>query len=644
MLAEAVRLIQKGAYPQAIGLLQDIVAAQPAHFESRLQLAKAYLDWAHIQARMPLTDIDPRVMTGDVAHYLALAESQLIELVKMRPASPHAQGLLALVHLVYKRPDEAVGCLKKALAKSPLDPELLFNMGFALMGLKRFGEAAKQFARLTALDPKHGMGWHMLGESVRKAGDPAAAIASYRRAMALLPGWPQPYGGLATALIGMGRHAESLDQLERVLALAPDVPFYHSEMLFTMHYHPGCDAEEIARRHRAFGERFETPLKSSWHPHPNVPDRERKLRVGFVSADFRRHSVGYFMADLLAGLQGGMLELVAYSSGGKHDDLTERIKSLFGVWRDCNVLGDDALAARIRADDIDVLVDLAGHTMGNRLLTYARKPAPVQVTYLGYPDTTGLTAMDYIVGDARMFPAEEAALYVETPWRLPDTSLCFTPPDLPVDVGALPAMRNGLITFACLNKWDKITEAVIDTWARILHAVPGSRLLLQSEPYGNAAIASIVRAGFADKGIGADRLELIGKLTWREHLETYNRVDIALDPFPYNGTTTSVEGLWMGVPLLALKGDRLVAHMGESILHTMGMPEWIASDKADYVAKAVAFAGDLPALAAVRTGLRDRLLASPICDAPRFAHNLEAAFRGMWRSWCDQQALARSAD
>lgn len=644
MLAEAVRLIQKGAYPQAIGLLQNAVATQPGHFESRLQLAKAYLDWVQIQASMSLADIDLRTMTGDVAHYLKLAESQLLELVNMRPSSPHVQGLLALIHLVHKRPDEAVVCLKKALAKNPLDPELLYNMGFALMGLKRFKEATKQFARLTALDPKHGMGWHMLAESVRKAGDPAAAIASYRRAMALVPGWPKPYGGLAAALIRMGRHKESFDQLERVVALTPDVPFYHSEMLFTMHNHPECDAEEIARRHRAFGVCFETPLKSSWHPHANVPDRERKLRVGFVSADFRRHSVGYFMADLLAGLQGGTLELVAYSSGGKHDDLTERIKPFFAVWRDCKMLSDDALAAQIRADGIDVLVDLAGHTLGNRLLTFARRPAPVQATYLGYPDTTGLTAMDYIVGDARMFPAEEAALYMETPWRLPETSLCFTPPDLPVNVGSLPAMRNDFVTFGCLNKWEKITEAVIDTWATILHAVPGSRLLLQSEPYGEAAIASIVRDRFADKGIEAERLALIGKLTWREHMETYNRVDIALDPFPYNGTTTSVEGLWMGVPLLALKGDRLVAHMGESILHTMGMPEWIASDKADYVAKAVTFSGDLPALAAVREGLRDRLLASPICDAPRFAHNFEAAFRGMWRNWCDQQALARSAD
>jgi predicted O-linked N-acetylglucosamine transferase (SPINDLY family) len=202
----------------------------------------------------------------------------------------------------------------------------------------------------------------------------------------------------------------------------------------------------------------------------------------------------------------------------------------------------------------------------------------------------------------------------------------------------LPASQNGFVTFGCLNKAEKAAnDAVIETWAKVLHAVPGSRLLLQNKSYGDDGIAANVRDRYAAHGIDAGRLELIGKLTWREHMETYNRVDIALDPFPYNGTTTTIEGLWMGVPLLALKGDRLVAHMGESILHTLGIPEWIAMDKEDYVAKAAALAGDSAYLSNVRANLRNRLLTSPISDAPRFARNLEAAFRGMWRKWCEQQ-------
>lgn len=385
-------------------------------------------------------------------------------------------------------------------------------------------------------------------------------------------------------------------------------------------------------------------LKSAWQPHTNFPDSVQSLRVGFVSPDLRRHSVGYFMADLLVSLKGTGLKLYAYSNGGKHDDLTERIKSQVAAWRECQAMSDDTLAAQIRADGIDILVDLAGHTMGNRLLVFARKPAPVQVSYLGYPDTTGLSAIDYILGDHWMFPPAEEALNVEKLWRLPDTSLCFTPPDLPVEWGPLPAAQNGFIFFGCLNKTEKVNDVVAATWAKILNAVPASRLLLQNKAYGDAGIAAQVLRHFAEHGIEGDRLELIGELLWRGHMDFYNRVDIALDPFPYNGTTTSVEGLWMGVPLLILKWDRLVAHMGESIMNAVGMTDWIATGEDDYVAKAGAFASDLGALSGVRAGLRQRLLTSPLCDAPRFARNLEEAFKGMWRAWCKGQIPHEAAN
>ncbi|MGB9130307.1 MAG: tetratricopeptide repeat protein, partial [Thiobacillus sp.] len=417
MLAQAIQLIRRGDYPQAIGLLQNTVAAQPSHFESRLQLAKAYLDWVNIRVQMPLTDIRPDMMSEDVAHFLKLAESQLIELVRMRPSSPHAQGLLAVVHLICKRPTEAMACLKKALAKDPLNQDLLYNLGFSLMELKRFAEAAKQFARLTALLPGHGMGWHMLGEATRQGGDPEAALVAYRQAIKLLPDLPQPYGGMALALIMLGRHAEGLAYQKQILVLLPSTDMSASA-LFNLHYIPGLAATEVASWHRAFGERFETPLKSAWQPHTNATDPERPLRVGFVSGDFRRHSVGYFMTDLLPGLKACGLELYAYANQWENDDLTDRIKPQFAAWRECKSMNDDALAAQIRADGIDVLVDLSGHTNDDRLLAFARKPAPVQVTYLGYPDTTGLSAIDYILGDPRMFPPGEETLYVEKPWCL----------------------------------------------------------------------------------------------------------------------------------------------------------------------------------------------------------------------------------
>ncbi len=637
LLGQAVQLIHRGAYPQAISLLQQAVAARPMHFETRLQLAKACMDWVYMQAGPATGEIDLGRASPSVMHYLQLAENLLLALAGQRPSSIPVQELLAIVHMFYKRYAEALGCLKKALAKAPTNPELLYNMGYCLSELERHAEAATHFSRLTALHPGHGMGWHMLGEALRRSGNPESALAAYRKAIEFLPGWSQPYGGLSTAFNRLGLRVEGLPYLERAIELdGSGSELLFQSMLFDLHFQPDISAAEVAARHRAFADRFEVPLRPAWRPHANAPDPDKTLRVGFVSPDFRRHSVGYFLADLLPGLKSTGLEMFAYSNSKEHDDLTERIRPQFASWRECHVMSDDALAAQIRADGIDVLVDLAGHTAHNRLLAFARKPAPVQVTYLGYPDTTGLSAMDYILGDPRMLPEGEEALYVEKPWRLPDTSLCFMPPDLPVEVGPLPATGGGHITFGCMNRQDKINDAVIQLWARILLAVPDSRLLLQNKAYGEASVAAYMRSRFAERGIAADRIDLIGGLGWREHMEIYNQVDIALDPFPYNGTTTSVEGLWMGVPMLALKGDRLVAHMGESILHTMDMPEWIARDKDDYVARAVACANDLPALAALRADLRQRLLASPICDAPRFAQNLEVAFRGMWREWCSK--------
>lgn len=636
MLSRALQLMARGDYPNAIGLLQQSVIAQPKHFEPRIQLAKAYLDWVHIQAKMPLTEIEPSMLSEGLAHYLNLAESMLLSLVKTHPSSPHVQGLLAMLHLVYKRPAEALDCLKKALAKDPLNPEYIYNMGYSLMEMKRYAEAEKQFTRLIKMHPGHGMGWHMLAEAKRLGGNPGDSMEAYRHAMQLLPDWPQPYGGLGTALMTLDRHEEWLPYLEKAVSLDPNLLLNHTSLLFNLHFHPGLSATEVSSRHRATGAHFEEQLKSALRPHDNLPDPERKLRIGFISGDLRAHPVGYFMHDLLASLKTGNLELVAYSNGAKHDKLTERIKPQFALWRESGMINDDNLAEQIRADSIDILVDLSGYTEGNRLLVFARKPAPIQVTYLGYFDTTGLAAMDYILGNRWLLPENEESLYTEKPWRLPDAHLCFTPPDLPIEVSSLPALQSGHITFGCFNKAEKVNARVIACWSKILHAVPGSRLYLKYKNFGNSSMVEHYRALFAEHGIAPERLIMEGNSEFTEYLKSYNRVDLALDPYPYNGGTTTVQSLWMGVPTLTLQGDRYAAHMGESILHTVNMPEWIAADEENYIDKAIAFASDLSTLSELRSGLRKRLLASPICDAPAFSRKLEDAFRGMWRAWCNR--------
>lgn len=677
--------LQGGRAQAALKYFQRAAALAPkmaeAHFYFGLALAQLHRQAEAVAAFDKTIALWPDLAEAylnrgsalnEIARY-AEAMASFRQALALRPQFAEAENGLGNCLRSQGKPDEAVVHFQQAIALDPNYPEPCQGLGMALNDLCRFDEAVAQFKRaivlkpdfelaftgwgqallemghfkaaracwekVIELDPKNADAYVGLGRQQTRLNEHTQALESLRRALRMGARTPTLYTSLGNELFSWGRCDEGLGYLEEGLKLAPDSLEQHSHLLLNLHYYPKITANDLAAQHRVFGEHFESSLKPQWRPHDNSPDPDRPLRVGFVSGDFRRHPVGFFMADLLENLKATGLELYAYANQWESDDLTERIKCQFANWSNCRALSDDALAEQIRADRIDILVDLSGHTGEARLMTFARRPAPVQVTYLGYPNTTGLSAVDYILGDSHMFPAEENHLYTETPWLLPDTSLCFMPPDLPIEVGPLPALQNsGGLTFGCLNKRQKISDAAVETWARILQALPGSRLLLQNKVYSDAGVAEDLRQRFIVWGIEGERIELIGGLTWREHLETYNRLDIALDPFPYNGTTTSVEGLWMGVPLLALKGDRLVAHMGESIMHAMGMPEWIAADRGDYVAKAVAFAADLSALSETRAGLRARFLASPISDAPRFARNLEAAFRGMWRGWCAKSA------
>jgi predicted O-linked N-acetylglucosamine transferase (SPINDLY family) len=297
-------------------------------------------------------------------------------------------------------------------------------------------------------------------------------------------------------------------------------------------------------------------------------------------------------------------------------------------------LGDDEAADRIRETGIDILVDLSGHTEDHRLLVFARKPAPVQATWLGYFNTTGLDAMDYFIGDPYSTPAEHSGHFVEKLWNLPETRFCFTPPSDDAPVAPLPCASGAPFTFGCFNHPAKVNERVVALWARVIKAVPGSRLLLKSRSFNEEAVCAAMLARFLDHGVGHDAILFEGSSPRNEYLRAFQRVDIVLDPFPYTGGATSMDGLWMGVPLLTLTGDRLVARQGESILRNLSMPDWIARDEDDFVERAVKLAADRELLGSLRTDLRTVLLESPMCDAPRFARHLEAALRGMWEGYC----------
>jgi protein O-GlcNAc transferase len=327
------------------------------------------------------------------------------------------------------------------------------------------------------------------------------------------------------------------------------------------------------------------------------------------------------------------LELIAYPTYHEQDELTARIRPYFSAWHPLFGKSDAAAARLIHADGVHVLIDLSGHTKHNALPVFAWKPAPVQVTWLGLPATTGVAEMDYVLGDPHALPPEFESHFSEAVWRMPDSCLCLAVPASPVQVDPLPALAAGYVTFASFNNLTKMTDAVVAVWARILKAVPDSRLLLKTKQLSDPGVCEKTRQRFAACGIAPDRLVLGGTLASRDdHLAAYNKVDIALDTFPYPGVTTSVEALWMGVPVLSLRGDRFMSRTATSIARNAGLPGWVAADEDDYVARAVAFASDLGRLAALRAGLRQQVLASPLFDAPRFARNFEDALWGMWQA------------
>jgi predicted O-linked N-acetylglucosamine transferase (SPINDLY family) len=378
------------------------------------------------------------------------------------------------------------------------------------------------------------------------------------------------------------------------------------------------------------------PRASGEPPHPNHPDPERRLRVGYVSPDFREHSVSAFLDPVIAGHDRRWFEVFCYAEVVRPDDTTARFRGLSDGW--CSTLGmtDGAVAGRIRDDGIDILVDLAGHTAGNRLRVFAERPAPVQVTWLGYPNTTGLSAMDYRLSDAVADPAGEAdALHSETLVRLANGFLCFAPPADAPEVGETPALATGQVTFGSFNNLAKVTPDVVEAWADILNRIPNSRLVLKSRPLADEKTRERYLEMFGAHGVDPGRVELCSWIASKSgHLGAYERLDIGLDPFPYNGTTTTCEALWMGVPVVTLGGDRHAGRVGASILARVGLAGLVAETKADYVEQAVALAGDLDRLSALRGGLRSRMEKSPLCDAGGFARDIEAAYREMWRRVC----------
>lgn len=539
---------------------------------------------------------------------------------------------------------EAMIWLHKALAIQPDSFGARINMANALSNLERY-EEAEQLARAvldegaTSVEAPLAHASALIG--LHRYSD---AIAALERALGIDPNQAIALAAMGGTLKDLSDLAGAERYLHRALEIKPDLDRALSLLLFVLNYNHAHGAEERLAQARRYGTLVSTkvpqPLRQ-WH----CPPQPARLRVGVVSPDLSHHPVGYFVQALLAHLDPAEVEVLAYPTSLKSDSQTESLRRHVAAWTSLAGMSEANAARRIHEDGVHVLIDLCGHTGNHMLPLFAWKPAPVQASWLGYFATTGMAEMDYFIGDRFVMPPGEESHWVEKLWRLPESFCCFTPPDkvLEVDipVGPLPALATGLVTFGSFNKLSKVSDATVRLWAQILKVVPRSRLLINAKEQADATVCETTRRRFAAEGIGPERLILTDwKRSRVEHLAMYQHVDIALDPFPYPGGTTSVEALWMGVPVLTLRGDRYLSHMGESINYNAGLPAWIAADEADYVAKAAAFAANVPALAELRSRLRPQVLGSPLFDAPRFARHFTQALWGMWRTYTEHQEKA----
>ena len=531
------------------------------------------------------------------------------------------------------RLDDAVASYRRALQIEPEDAEAHYNLGVVLMNLGRLDDAVASHRRALEIKPDYAAAHYNLGIVLMELRRLDDAVACYRRALEIKPDLVDACINLGVALMDLGRLDDAMASYRRALEIKPDYADAHSNLLFALNYLARGSSEEMLAIARDYEARFGAPLRTMWRPHGNSREPGRRLRVGYVSPDFRSHAVAYFVEPIIANHDRERVEIYCYAEVKREDAYTERIRRMAEHWHSSVGLSDAAMAELIREHQIDILVDLAGHSANNRLRVFARKPAPIQVTYLGYPGTTGLAAMDYRITDRHTDPEGIAdARYVERLVRLPDSLWCYRPaPNMP-EITPLPALSRGYVTYGSFNSFNKIDRQTVALWASLLREQPSARLTLFTVPEGE--VRQRVSRDFADHGVDAARLAFHGRLPTAEFHRNILEVDMALDPVTVNGGTTTCESLWMGVPVISLSGTSFLSRAGLSILKTIGMAELAVESEKDYLRIAAHLADNLPLLAGMRSKLRAQMAASALTDEVAFTRNLEMVYRDMWVDWC----------
>ncbi len=672
----AIREHQAGRHDEALALIHRAIDINPSSADyhaalgvvlaSQMQLDKAIFAY---RRALQLRPENPDALNnlgialkekGD----LPGAISALRKAIELHPKSAVAHNNLGAALEALDELSPAIEAYRHAVSLEPNHPQALANLGRALCKAGQFEPSVAALHRAVVLAPNWADGFICLGSALREYGrlDEArqameralainprsaevcanlavihqerrevdVAIDLCRKALALRPKLPQALNNLGRSLLDAGLIDEAITSYRESEAIAP-APITGSNLLFALHLHPDSDPQSLRDAHSQWNSMYAAALAPANVSFPNDRDPNRTLRVGFVSPDFHNHPVGRFMLPLLEHHDRKQFQAICYSDSRQRDDMNRRLRAAADDWNDTARFSDDRLANLIRSDRIDILVDLALHTEGNRLLVFARKPAPVQATYLAYCSTSGLATMDYRLTDPYLDPPEsDESIYCERSIRI-QTYWCYAPSTESPPVGPLPALQNGFVTFGCLNSFQKVNSPLLRLWSQILQNVPYSRMMLYS--YEGSHRRRVLDL-FAADGIDPARISFVGPQPTPKYFQQYNAIDIALDTFPYTGGTTTCDALWMGVPVVTRAGKTAVSRGGVSILNNAGLPECITHSREQYVDASVKLARNVERLTDVRATLRQQIQKSRLMDAPRFAGDMERAFRRMWQSWC----------
>lgn len=638
-----------GRLEEAEKLYTAVLTADPGHVDSLHMIGQlaAQTDRAELGLQLIRQAIR---LKGDVAaFYCSLggvlaacgrnedALQAFARALELQPVFPEARTNLGSLYESLGRLDEAIRQYEAVIIGGVNAATARNNLGALLFKRGSFDQAIVHLTEAVQQKPDFAEAHNNLANAFHEAGRPDEAVRHYREAIGIKPDYWGALSNLGNALKSRGSIAEAIESYRAAINLKPDFSDAHSNLIMLLGYSAEVPHEVLVDQARQFDRDIAAPLLRR-REFANLPNPDRRLRVGYVSGDFRDHPVNYFFEPLLQHHQRCDFEFFAYANMHAEDSITARLKARFDHWRNIRALNDDAAADLIEADGIDILVDMSGHMAANRLLIFARKPAPVQITWLGFTTTTGVSAIDYRITDPYVDPPGMTEHFnTETLWRLPATFCCYQPrTDIAAPIDHPPRDDNGYTTFGCFNNFTKVTDRTLKCWAEILSRIPDARLLLEIVGIDSEGFRRETEARMARLALPLDRVILEPRKRSNQYV-LYNRIDIALDPFPFTGGTTTLDALWMTVPVVSLAGKYFTARMGVTILNNLGLPELIVQDEGAYVELAVALAKDASKLRAIRGNLRQQMSASRMMDFAAFARDMETAYRGMWRQWCDSR-------